>query len=58
MKTRDGSLLSNAAFFTIGLASTIASTISDRTRSKAQWAQGKVVVITGGSRGLGLALAE
>lgn len=34
------------------------STLSDRTQNKAVWTRGKVVVITGGSRGLGLALAE
>jgi NAD(P)-dependent dehydrogenase (short-subunit alcohol dehydrogenase family) len=58
MKSRDGSLLRNAAYFGLGMISTIASTISDRTQNKMQWVQGKVVVITGGSRGLGLALAE
>jgi len=58
MKTRDGSLLRNAAYLGLGLASTIVSTLSDRTRNKANWVRGKVVVITGGSRGLGLALAE
>jgi NAD(P)-dependent dehydrogenase (short-subunit alcohol dehydrogenase family) len=58
MKTRDGSLLRNAAYLGLGLASTIVSTLSDRTRNKADWTHGKVVVITGGSRGLGLALAE
>ncbi len=57
MKSRDG-LLRNAAYLGLGMLSTIASTISDRTQNKKQWAQGKVVVITGGSRGLGLALAE
>src|ERR1700760_3076190 len=57
MNNRDG-LLRNAAYFGLGMVSTIASTISDRTQNKRQWTQGKVVVITGGSRGLGLALAE
>jgi NAD(P)-dependent dehydrogenase (short-subunit alcohol dehydrogenase family) len=57
MKSRDG-LLRNAAYLGLGIISTIASTISDRTQNKAQWTRGKVVVITGGSRGLGLALAE
>lgn len=57
MKSRDG-LLRNAAYLGLGIVSTIASTISDRTQNKAQWTKGKVVVITGGSRGLGLALAE
>jgi NAD(P)-dependent dehydrogenase (short-subunit alcohol dehydrogenase family) len=58
MKSRDGSLLRNAAYLGLGLASTIVSTLSDRTRNKANWTRGKVVVITGSSRGLGLALAE
>ena len=58
MRSRDGSLLRNAAYFGLGMISTIASTISDRTQNKMQWARGKVVVITGSSRGLGLALAE
>lgn len=58
MKSRDGSLLRNAAYLGLGLASTIVSTLSDRTRNKADWTRGKVIVITGGSRGLGLALAE
>jgi len=58
MKPRDGSLLRNAAYFGLGLASTIADTLSDRTRNKRDWTRGKVVVITGGSRGLGLAMAE
>jgi len=58
MKSHDGSLLQNAAYLGLGLASTIISTLSDRTRNKANWTRDKVVVITGGSRGLGLALAE
>jgi len=58
MKPRDGSLLRNAAYLGIGLASTIVSTLADRTRNKADWTRGKVVLITGGSRGLGLAMAE
>ncbi len=58
MKSRDGSLLSNAAYLGLGLASTIIDTFKDRTRNKREWTRGKVVVITGGSRGLGLALAE
>ena len=58
MKNRNGSLLRNAGYFGLGMISTIASTISDRTQNKMQWVLGKVVVITGGSRGLGLALAE
>ena len=58
MRSRDGSLLRNAAYLGLGLASTIVSTLSDRTQNKASWTRGKVVVITGGSRGLGLALAE
>ncbi len=58
MKNHDGSLFRNAIYFGIGLMSTAASTIADRTRNKSRWTRGKVVVITGGSRGLGLALAE
>src|SRR3569833_4537699 len=58
MRSRDGSLLRNAAYLGLGLASTIVSTLSDRTQNKASWTRGKVVMITGGSRGLGLALAE
>jgi short-subunit dehydrogenase len=58
MKSRDGSLLQNAVYLGLGLASTILSTLSDRTQNKLNWTKGKVVVITGGSRGLGLALAE
>ncbi|MBS1805426.1 MAG: SDR family NAD(P)-dependent oxidoreductase [Acidobacteria bacterium] len=58
MKSQDGSLLRNAAYLGLGLASTIISTLSDRTRNRANWTRGKVVVITGGSRGLGLAMAE
>jgi len=58
MKSRDGSLLQNAAYLGLGLASTIVSTLSDRTQNKLSWTQGKAVVVTGGSRGLGLALAE
>src|SRR6185312_9549469 len=58
MRLPDGSLLRNAAYFGLGLASTIADTFKDRTRNKRDWTRGKVVVITGGSRGLGLALAE
>ena len=58
MQTRDGSLLRNAAYLGLGLASTILDTFKDRTRNKRDWTRGKVVVITGGSRGLGLALAE
>jgi short-subunit dehydrogenase len=55
---REGSLLQNVAYLGVGMLSTIASTIADRTQNKRHWASGKVVVITGGSRGLGLALAE
>ena len=58
MKNNGESLFRNALYFGIGLASVAAGTFADRTRNKAQWARGKVVVITGGSRGLGLALAE
>jgi len=58
VKSRDGSRLQNAAYLGLGLASTILSTLTDRTQNKANWTRGKVVVITGGSRGLGLALAE
>ena len=58
MKNRSESLLRNAFYFGVGLMSAAASAVSDRTRNKAQWIRGKVVVITGGSRGLGLALAE
>lgn len=58
MKNHGESLFRNAIYFGIGLASTVASTVADRTRNKAHWARGKVVVITGGSRGLGLAMAE
>lgn len=58
MKNHGDSLFRNAIYFGIGLASTVASTVADRTRNKTHWARGKVVVITGGSRGLGLAMAE
>lgn len=58
MKNHGESLFRNAVYFGIGLASTMASTLADRTRNKSQWTRGKVVVITGGSRGLGLAIAE
>jgi short-subunit dehydrogenase len=58
MKKPGESLFRNALYFGVGLMSAAASTIADRTRNKAQWTRGKVVVITGGSRGLGLALAE
>ncbi|HEY2471826.1 MAG TPA: SDR family NAD(P)-dependent oxidoreductase [Terracidiphilus sp.] len=58
MKNRGESLFRNALYFGVGVMSTVASTVADRTRSRSQWARGKVVVITGGSRGLGLALAE
>lgn len=58
MKKNGESLFRNAIYFGIGLASVAASTLADRTRNKAHWARGKVVVITGGSRGLGMALAE
>lgn len=58
MKSREASMLRNAAYFGIGLACTAAGLAASRSRRRAQWASGKVVVITGGSRGLGLALAE
>ena len=58
MKSRDGSLLRNAVYFGIGMASTAGAVVATRLKPKAQWASGKVVVITGGSRGLGLAMAE
>jgi NAD(P)-dependent dehydrogenase (short-subunit alcohol dehydrogenase family) len=58
MSRRDGSLLRNAAYFGIGLAFTVAGRVVERSRRRSNWANGKVVVITGGSRGLGLALAE
>jgi NAD(P)-dependent dehydrogenase (short-subunit alcohol dehydrogenase family) len=58
MKRNGESLVRNAIYFGVGLMSAAASTFADRNRNKAQWARGKVVVITGGSRGLGLALAE
>jgi short-subunit dehydrogenase len=58
MKTQGESLFRNALYFGVGLMSAAASTFADRTRNKAEWIHGKVVVITGGSRGLGLALAE
>jgi len=58
MRLPHDSLLRSAAYFGLGLASTIADTFKDRARNKREWTRGKVVVITGGSRGLGLALAE
>jgi NAD(P)-dependent dehydrogenase (short-subunit alcohol dehydrogenase family) len=58
MKCGNGSLLRNAIYLGIGLASTAAAMVSSRSQRRSQWASGKVVVITGGSRGLGLALAE
>lgn len=58
MKSRDGSLLRNAAYLGIGLACAAAAMVVSRSRRRAEWIVGKVVVITGGSRGLGLALAE
>ena len=58
MKSGKGSLLQNGVYLGIGLASATAAMVIARAQRKAQWASGKVVVITGGSRGLGLALAE
>jgi short-subunit dehydrogenase len=58
MRKSGVSLFRNAIYLGVGLVSAAASTVADRTRNKAQWHHGKVVVITGGSRGLGLALAE
>ena len=58
MISRSGSLLRSAAYFGIGLASAAAAMVTTRSQRRSRWASGKVVVITGGSRGLGLALAE
>ena len=58
MNRRERSLLRNAAYFGIGLACTVAARVMERSSRRSNWADGKVVVITGGSRGLGLALAE
>ncbi len=58
MKSRDGSLLRNVVYLGIGMASTAAAMAVSRLERKSRWAEGKVVVITGGSRGLGLAMAE
>ena len=58
MAAKETSLLRNAAYFGIGLACTGAGWAAARSRRRSQWARGKVVVITGASRGLGLALAE
>lgn len=58
MRSRNGSLLRNAAYFGLGLACTAAGRMTRGAIGYSSWARGKVVVITGGSRGLGLALAE
>ena len=58
MPAKETSLIRNAAYFGIGLACTGVGWAAARSRRRSQWAQGKVVVITGASRGLGLALAE
>ena len=58
MRSRNGSLLRNAAYFGLGLACTAAGRMTRGAIGYSNWARGKVVVITGGSRGLGLALAE
>ena len=58
MKCREESLLRNAVYMGIGLLSTAVGVVASRPQRRARWAAGKVVVITGGSRGLGLAMAE
>lgn len=58
MKRHERSLLRNVAYFGIGLILTAAERVVRGSRERSHWARGKVVVITGGSRGLGLALAE
>jgi short-subunit dehydrogenase len=56
MKARARSIFRNAAYFGIGVAASMAvPRISSRGRRQFR---GKVVVITGASRGLGLAMAE
>ena len=45
MKKPGESLFRNALYFGVGLMSAATSTIADRTRNKAQWTSGKVVVI-------------
>lgn len=57
MKSGKGSLLRNAVYLGIGLASTAVEIVTSRSQRRSQWASEKVVVITGESRGLGLALA-
>jgi len=58
MAAKETSLFRNLAYFGIGLACTGAGWAASRSRRRSRWAHGKVVIITGASRGLGLALAE
>ena len=58
MRGRKRSLLRNAAYLGIGVACTVAGRVIGGSSRREHWTRGKVVIITGGSRGLGLALAE
>ena len=58
MGGRKRSLLRNIAYLGLGVACTVAGRVIGGSSRREHWTRGKVVVITGGSRGLGLALAE
>lgn len=58
MRTSLGSIVGAAALCGIGMTSAAAGALVARSRGRLHRLRGKVAVITGGSRGLGLALAE
>jgi NAD(P)-dependent dehydrogenase (short-subunit alcohol dehydrogenase family) len=58
MNNSGTSVIRNAAYLGLGLLSSAAALAVSRSRRRRDWNRGKVVVITGASRGLGLALAE
>ena len=55
---KSGRFTRNAIYFGVGLACAAAAAVFARKRRRQSVFLGKVVVITGGSRGLGLAIAE
>lgn len=58
MSRKDHSLARNAAYLGIGLLTAAVAVPATIWKRRNEWIRGKVVVITGASRGLGLAMAE